>query len=78
MCDRNIGSPHVGHGRLPTGGLKYAIAALCVPLTYRREHNWSLGHRRLMPSAVGDVRQCLLIENLSLERCRKRKALHVR
>jgi hypothetical protein len=30
-----------------------------------------------MPSAVGDVRQCLLIENLSLERCRKRKALHV-
>ncbi|MGC1948782.1 MAG: hypothetical protein WA679_14665, partial [Pseudolabrys sp.] len=56
---------------------KYAIAALCVPLTYRREHNWSLGHRRLMPSAVGDVRQCLLIENLSLERCRKRKALHV-
>ena len=21
MCARNIGSPHIGHGRLPTGGI---------------------------------------------------------
>jgi hypothetical protein len=46
---------------------EYAIAAWCVPFTYRRERKWSLCRRRLMPRAVGDVRQRLPIDSISLE-----------
>jgi len=35
---------------------KFVIAAWCVPHWYRRERDWSLSHRRLVPH-VGDVRQ---------------------
>jgi hypothetical protein len=58
MCARNIGSPHIGHGRLPTGG----ICDRCIvrPLHTGGSANGSLCHLRLM-------RQRLPIDSLSLE-----------
>ena len=35
MCDKNIGSPHVGHGRLPTGGVVWSeIRERCMVLHF--------------------------------------------
>ena len=64
MCARNIGSPHIGHGRLPTGG----ICDRCMVRPFYIQAGAQIVSLSPTPArAVGDVRQRLPVDSPSLE-----------
>jgi hypothetical protein len=65
MRDRNIGSPHIGHGRLAIGGFEASeICDCCMvrPSLIQAGARLSLSHRRLMPQSMmfASVRQAMV------------------